>query len=76
MKIIKPTLEMGQDGIKLVLEPSSSAKPTENIFEALQILNAILQKKGKKAVLLIDEFQEVERVAKNKGIEGAIRQCH
>ncbi len=30
-------------------------------------------KKEKKGVLFIDEFQEVERVAKDKGIEGAIR---
>lgn len=73
MKIIKPTLEMGTDGIKLVLEASANAKPTENICEALQILNAILEKKEQKAVILIDEFQEVERVAKNQGIEGAIR---
>lgn len=73
MKTIKPTLEMGSDGIKLVLEPSTIATPTENICEALQILNVILEKKEQKAVLLIDEFQEVERVAKNYGIEGAIR---
>jgi hypothetical protein len=73
MKTLKPTLEMGSDGIKLVLEASSSATPTENICEALQILNVILEKKEQKAVLLIDEFQEVERVAKNQGIEGAIR---
>lgn len=31
MKTLKPTLEMGSDGIKLVLEASSSATPTENI---------------------------------------------
>lgn len=73
VKAIKPTLEMGADGIKLILEPSTSATPTENICEALQILNIILEKKEQKAVLLIDEFQEVERVAKNHGIEGAIR---
>lgn len=73
MKAIKPTLEMGSDGIKLVLESSAIATPTENICEALQILNVILEKKEQKAVLLIDEFQEVERVAKNHGIEGAIR---
>ncbi len=73
IKTIKPTLEMGTEGMKLMLEPSPNATATENICEALQILNAILEKKEQKAVLLIDEFQEVERVAKNKGIEGAIR---
>ena len=73
IRTIKPTLEMSTDGMKLVLEPSTQANAQENICEALQILNAILEKKEQKAVLLIDEFQEVERVAKNKGIEGAIR---
>ena len=63
VKIIKPTLEMSSNGIKLVLEPSAFATATENICEALQILDTILQKKAQKAVLLIDEFQEVERVA-------------
>lgn len=73
IRTIKLTLEMGSDGMKLVLEPSSHNNSQENICEALQILNAILEKKAQKAVLLIDEFQEVERVAKNQGIEGAIR---
>lgn len=73
VKSIKPTLAMSSDGIKLLLEPAAHANSTESICEALQILNAILERKGQKAVLLIDEFQEVERVAKNQGIEGAIR---
>ena len=64
---------MGTDGIKLVLEAAANTSPTENICEALQVLNAVLEKKEQKAVLLIDEFQEVERVAKDHGIEGAIR---
>lgn len=59
MKAIKPTLEMGSDGIKLVLESSAIATPTENICEALQILNVILEKKEQKAVLLIDEFHAI-----------------
>lgn len=73
VKSIKPTLEMGTDGVKLILEPSGTQSAPENICEALQILNAILEKKEQRAVLLIDEFQEVERVASNHGIEGAIR---
>ncbi len=73
IKTIKPTLEMGTDGIKLVLEASENANVPENICEALHILNVILEKNDKKAVLLMDEFQEIERVAKDQGIEGAIR---
>ena len=73
VKSIKTSLEMGSEGIKLILEPSMNSSTPENICEALQILNVILEKKGQKCVLLLDEFQEVERVAKNQGIEGAIR---
>lgn len=73
VKGIKPSLEMGLDGIKLKLEPSPSQNAPENICEALLILNALLEKKEQRAVLLIDEFQEVERVAPNQGIEGALR---
>ncbi len=73
IKSIKPVLEVSTDGMKLVLQASEFQSSPENICEALQILNAILEKKNQKAVLLIDEFQEVERVAHNSGIEGAIR---
>jgi uncharacterized protein len=70
---LRPTLIMGSDGINLTLEATDKTSTSENICEALRILDAILSKKNQKAVLLIDEFQEVERVAKDQGIEGAIR---
>lgn len=73
IKTLKPTLEVVHDGFKLSLESTGQGTTTENICEALQILDQVLIKKKKKCVLLIDEFQEIERVAKNQGIEGAIR---
>lgn len=73
IQFLKPSLEVGADGFKLSLEPTSSGKVTESICEALKILDQVLRKKKQKCVLLIDEFQEVEVVAKNQGIEGAIR---
>lgn len=70
---LKPTLEANKSGFKLILTPSPDSPTPENICEALQILDRILLKKKLTAVLLMDEFQEIERVAKDKGIEGAIR---
>ncbi len=73
LKTIKPTLAVGSDGIKLKLEASDTKHAPDNICEALLILNAILEKKNQKAALLIDEFQEIESIAPDQGIEGAIR---
>jgi len=44
-----------------------------NNAEALLILDGVLQKKSQQAVLFIDEVQEIEKIALNQGIEGAIR---
>jgi AAA+ ATPase superfamily predicted ATPase len=73
VKSLKPTLEAGSSGFKLILETKDNTNPPETICEALQILDQILTKKSERCVLLIDEFQEVKRVASNSGIEGAIR---
>lgn len=73
IKVLKPSFEMGTRGLKIKLQPSDKTTSSANICEALQILDGILRKKSIKAVLLIDEFQEVQLVAPNQGIEGAIR---
>ena len=69
---LKPTLKAGSAGFTLELE-STGAPATETIAEALSILEQILKSKKQHAVLLLDEFQELECIAKNQGIEGAIR---
>lgn len=44
-----------------------------NILDALQALDQILVKNNKKAILFIDEFQQIGVLANGRGIEGAIR---
>lgn len=73
IKLLRPTFEMGARGLKIKLQPSEKSASSANICESLQILDAVLRKKSLKCVLLIDEFQEVQQVAPNQGIEGAIR---
>lgn len=64
---------VGTQGINLALIPSFNSDPATNILEALQALENLLQKKKKRAVLFIDEIQEIGEIAEGKGIEGAIR---
>ena len=73
VKSLKLSLEATADGFKISLTPGQNSAPSQNICEALQILDQILIKKEISAVLLIDEFQEIELIAPNQGIEGAIR---
>lgn len=73
IKLLKPSFEASPKGFKIKLETSAKTSSSANICEAFQILDVILKKKRLKAVLLIDEFQEVHVAAPNQGIEGAIR---
>lgn len=65
---------VGTDGINIELIPEENGEPGIIIMEALQMLENFLNKKKKKAIFFIDEFQEVGVLANNSGIEGAIRQ--
>lgn len=60
-------------GLAVKLSPIESGQVPESIKDALHILDQVLSQKNKRAVLLLDEFQEIERVAKDQGIEGSIR---
>jgi len=64
---------IGTKGINIVLTPDRDTDPAQNIQEALRALEELLKKKKQKAVLFIDEVQEIAEVAEGKGIEGAIR---
>ena len=63
---------IGTQGVNLALIPSANSDPATNILDALQALESLLQKKKKRAVLFIDEIQEIGEIAEGKGIEGAI----
>jgi len=73
IKKLELKLVVGSDGVNLEITPAEKSDPARNIHAALLLLENFLASKKKKAVIFIDEFQEIGVVAKNKGIEGAIR---
>lgn len=72
-KKLQPKFSLGTNHMKLELALSNDSSPAENIAEALLILENLLKEKGKQAVLLLDEFQEIGLMRDGRGIEGAIR---
>ncbi len=73
IKTLKPRLEIGGANLKLELVAAVESDPATNVKEALLLLERLLAEKGKQAVLLMDEFQNVGVIAKGTGIEAAIR---
>ena len=73
LKNLTPKFNINTGPLSLELEVSSQSFPAENVFEALYLLDKLLQKRDTKAIFLFDEFQEVGQVSQGKGIEGAIR---
>lgn len=74
IKSLRPSFIAGMNGLAIKLEPNiQTATSATHICEALKILDRVLSKKSAQAVLFIDEFQEIERISPNQGIEGAIR---
>ena len=73
-KKLKPKLSIGtKEMFYLELEVVNDSSTAENIADALLLLEKLLQKKGKHATLLFDEFQEIGKITDGKGLEGAIR---
>ena len=64
---------VGIKGLGITLIPKEGSDTALNIKEALQALEHYLAKKKKKAILFIDEFQELGLLPGAKPIEGAIR---
>lgn len=73
VKHLKPKLDIGTATIKLELTSDAEVDPATNVKEALLLLESLLEENHKKAVLLLDEFQNVGIIAQGSGIEGAIR---
>jgi len=69
----KKTWSVGIKGLKLELIPENHQDVPENILEALQALEHILAEKKLRAVIFIDEFQEIANIKISRAIEGAIR---
>lgn len=64
---------VGIKGLQLQLIPASYNDFAENILETLNAVEFLLKKKQQKAILFIDEFQDIARLDENKAIQGAIR---
>lgn len=64
---------IGIKGFKLEIIPEHHNDIPENILEALRALEYVLGKKKKKAILFIDEFQEIANIPISRSIEGVIR---
>ena len=64
---------VGIKGIKLELVPNDPKTVPQNIIDVLQAAEYVLSQKASKAVLYIDEFQEIMTTDIGKAIEGAIR---
>lgn len=70
---LQPKLGVGPEYLRLELTIADSSSPASNIQEAILILDKLLQEKNQQAVLMLDEFQEINTMQRGKGIEGAIR---
>jgi len=70
---LEPSLSFGQDIAQLKLLPKHQSNHAVAITEALLLLEKLLREKKKRAVIFFDEFQEINRVSKHSGIEGAFR---
>lgn len=64
---------IGFKGIHLEMVPEKDSDSAINIMDALLALESVLAKKRQRAVLFIDEFQEIGALPSAKALEGAIR---
>lgn len=69
----KKSWTIGFKGIQLELVPEKDSDSAVNIRDALLALESVLAKKRQRAVLFIDEFQEIGALPSAKALEGAIR---
>lgn len=72
-KTINSKWTIGTQGINLALIPSQETDSATNIMDALLALENFLKHKKIRAVLFLDEIQEIGEISEGKGIEGAIR---
>lgn len=70
---LEPLLSFGGEHASLKLVPKNQLNYSVIIAEALLLLEKLLQEKNKRAVIFLDEFQEIDKISKQKGIEGAFR---
>ena len=59
--------------VELTIEPEHYDDVPENILTALQFLEAVLSHENKKAIIFMDEIQEIIQIESSPEIQGAIR---
>src|SRR3990167_2587591 len=70
---LEPIISFGDTHASLKLIPKNQHNHAIIISEALLLLEKLLSAHGKKAVIFLDEFQEINKISKQTGIEGAFR---
>lgn len=70
---LEPSLTFGNEVANFKLIPKNKINYSTMISEALLLLEKLLAEKKKKAVIFLDEFQEIDELSKHRAIEGAIR---
>ena len=69
---VTPEFPFLDDIVKLSLKPRDDKNISIVIYESLMLVEKLLKYKKKKAILFLDEFQEIARISNNAKIEGAI----
>src|SRR5690606_12649337 len=70
---LEPFISLGGEHASLKLIPKNQDNAAVIISEALLLIEKLLAEKNKKAIILLDEFQEIDKISKKTGIEGAFR---
>lgn len=70
---LHPKLSFGRDLVSLELIPKEHANYAVVIAESLLLVEKLLQEKNQRAVMFLDEFQEITKIKKDTNLEGAIR---
>lgn len=76
VKNLSPKITVSTDYAELELavsEQKIESTPSNNVIDALTLIEKLLIEKNKHAVIIFDEFQTVGLIAKGRGIEAAIR---
>ena len=70
---IHVNVSIEKDGLSLDFSKSKKT-PTDNILKALDRLHNLAEKRDRKIIIYLDEFQVVGEICKNHAIEAAIRE--
>lgn len=73
LKSLHPRVSFLKDIATLELISDAKENYAVSIAETLLMLEGLLKEKHKKAVLFLDEFQEIANISQSTAIEGAIR---